>query len=286
MHSRDKRPIVAGVDASDSARSAAVWAADLAAVWGARLHLVHTVPGPAQQAVPDPPAWLRELSAAAGDAGAGPSRVEVVPGAAIDVLANRATRARMLVLGSYGEGARSGMLAGTIALTLAGHVPCPVAVVRGAEPELTPARGGPVVVGVDGSAASHAALLLAADLAVSFGTHLVALHAWSDIAESANGLRRRSDGAAELAAQGGALLSEETRAAADLYPGLGVAEDLVPGTPLRALLARAHGARMVVVGHRARPRAAGMGLGSTSRALVEFAECPVVVTPPVPIPSC
>jgi hypothetical protein len=35
MGKRDARPIVVGVDASDSARAAADWAADLAAVWGA-----------------------------------------------------------------------------------------------------------------------------------------------------------------------------------------------------------------------------------------------------------
>ncbi|GAA2558777.1 universal stress protein [Pseudonocardia hydrocarbonoxydans] len=284
MRSRDERPIVAGVDASGSARSAADWAAALAAVWGAPLHLLHAVPNaPRHVAAPDAPGWLRELAAAAERAGAGPSRVEVIPGATIDVLADRAPDARMLVLGSYGEGAWSGMLAGTVALTLAGHVPCPVAVVRGGGPKLSPPRSGPIVVGVDGSAASHAALLLAADLAVSLGTHLVAVHAWSDISETEHGLHRRSEDAAELAAQGGALLSEETRAISELYPGLAVADDLVSDSPVRTLLARADGARMLVVGHRGRPPAPGMGLGSTSRALVEFAECPVVVTPPVPV---
>jgi nucleotide-binding universal stress UspA family protein len=279
MGKRDERPIVVGVDASDSARAAADWAADLAAVWGAPLHLLHSVPG---SQAPDVAAlaWLRQLSRAAERSGAGPSRVEVKSGTPIDLLSERAAGAAMLVLGSYGEGATSGMLAGTVALALAGHVPCPVAVIRGPEPKVAPRRGGPVIVGVDGSAASHAALLSAADLAVSLGARLVAVHAWSDLAEDEHGLHQRREDEAELAAQGGALLAEETRAVTELYPGLAVADELAHDTPLRALLARADEARMIVVGHRGGPQAHGMGMGSTSQALVEFAPCPVVVTPP------
>ena len=42
--SQDVGPVVVGVDPSDCAREAADWAADLAAAWGAALHLVHVVP--------------------------------------------------------------------------------------------------------------------------------------------------------------------------------------------------------------------------------------------------
>jgi nucleotide-binding universal stress UspA family protein len=284
MERRDERPIVVGVDASDSARAAADWAADLAAVRGAPLHLVHTVAG---EGAPETaaPGWLRELAGAAERIGVAEIEMEVVPGTPADLLADRAAGAGLLVIGSYGEGASSGMLAGDLALALAGHVPCPVAVVRGAEPAVSPARGGPVVVGVDGSAASHAALMLAADLAASLGARLAAVSAWTDVAEDERGLHRRSEDMAELTAQGRALLDEESRTVTELHPGLAVADELVNDTPLRALLARAGGARMLVVGHRGGPSARGMGMGSTSRGLVEFAPCPVVVTPPVPAES-
>jgi nucleotide-binding universal stress UspA family protein len=280
VETHDERPVVVGVDASDSARAAADWAGDLAAAWGAPLHLLHAVPGeaPAQEAQP---AWLRELADAAENAGAGPSRVEVVPGGTVELLADRADRARMLVLGSYGDGAWSGMLAGAVALALAGTVPCPVAVVRGAAPRVAPPRNGPVVVGVDGSATGHAAALLAVDIAASVGAPLVAVHAWSDVAESGGGLRRRHDDWAELAEQGGAVLAEEIQAASETRPALDIRRDLVNDTALRALLRWADDARMLVVGHRGHRFAQGTRLGSTSRALVEFAPCPVVVTPPV-----
>jgi nucleotide-binding universal stress UspA family protein len=274
---------VVGVDASGSARAAAAWATDLAAAWGAPLHLVHTVARSPGAPVPGEPAWLREIADVAENAGAGASRVEVVPGGTTELLADRADGARMLVLGSYGGGAWSGMLAGAVALALAGTVPCPVAVVRGAAPELAPPRSGPVVVGVDGSETAHAAALLAADIAGSVGASLVALHAWSEVVEGGRGLHRYDDWAA-LADEGGAALADEVAALAELHPALAVRSELVHDTPLRSLLHRARDARLLVVGHRGHRLTQGMGLGSTSRALVEFAPCPVVVTPPVPAP--
>jgi hypothetical protein len=49
------------VDDSASARHAAQWAADLAAVWNARLELVHAVLGrPDDERLPGVPTWLRE----------------------------------------------------------------------------------------------------------------------------------------------------------------------------------------------------------------------------------
>jgi nucleotide-binding universal stress UspA family protein len=278
------RPVVVGVDASDSARSAADWAADLAAVRGAPLHLLHTVPELPDSSGSAPPAWLRELADAAERAGAGATRVEVVPGGTIDLLAERAEHARMLVLGSYGDGAWSGMLAGAVALALAGNVPCPVAVVRGAAPDLAPPRAGAVVVGADGSAAAHGAVLLAADVAASVGAGLVVVSAWADVAEGEHGLHRRHEDWAELADEGRVVLDGEVRAVSELRPALAVGTELVHDTPLRALLDRAREARLLVVGHRGHRPTQGMGLGSTSRALVEFAPCPVVVTPPVPVP--
>ncbi len=268
----DNRPIVVGVDGSDSARDAAEWAADLAAVWGAPLHLL-TVGAPSGR--------IAELRDAAERAGAHPVVAETAAGEVVDVVAARAHGARMLVLGSYGEGAWSGMLAGAVALAVVARVECPIAVVRGTAPQIPPPRGGPVVVGVDGSPAGRAALALAGDIAASLGSRLVAVHAWTDIDFATDGTARRSPEAEPvLAARAADLLDTELAEVAAAHPDLPVTRSVVADTPLRALLAAATGARLLVVGHRGVVTGPGRKLGSTSTALVEFVPCPVVVTGP------
>jgi nucleotide-binding universal stress UspA family protein len=270
------RPIVVGVDGSDSARDAAEWAADLAAIWSAPLHLLMVAPDTAAEPASD---RLSELRAAAAAAGARPVIVEMAQGEVVDVIADRAHEARMLVLGSYGEGAWSGMLAGAVALTLINRVSCPIAVVRGTARRIPPPRGGPVVVGVDGSSAGRAALTLAADLAVSLGSRLVAVHAWSDVVFGSDGSAMRSHEAdSVLATRASTLLDAELAEIALTHPGLPVQRSVVADTPLRGLLAAADGARLLVVGHRGVDGGPGRRLGSTSLALVEFVPCPVVLT--------
>ena len=75
--STDPRPVVVAVDASDSARDAAAWAADIAADWSAPLHLVHVVPGDPQDLPLAPlPRWLAELLDVGERAGARPCSAE------------------------------------------------------------------------------------------------------------------------------------------------------------------------------------------------------------------
>lgn len=272
--------VVVGVDPSDCSRAAAEWAADLAATWSVSLHLVHVVP--AQPPITEVPTWLSALLDTLERPGADPPRAEVLCGTTVDLLAEHTTGARLLVLGSYGEGARSGMLVGSAALGLVGRATCPVAIVRGSSPQEPPPRTGPVVLGVDGSPTGRAALDLAAGLAVSLGARLVAVRTWTDVV-TGTAVRRPED-PAFLAAEAAAVLDAELDAAGWSYPGLLVEREVVHDTPVRALLDRAHGARVLVVGHRVHDHrcghepASGIAHGSTSRALAEFAPCPVVVT--------
>lgn len=278
--------IVVGVNASDSAREAAGWAADLASTQGAPLHLVHVVPGSYQ----DPPivalpGWLAELRDTARRLGVRGCVAEVRPGEPVGVLADCADGAAMLVLGSYGDGAWSGMLAGSVALALLERVRCPVAVVRGPAPRVPPPRGGPVVVGVDGSPAGRAALDVAADLAATLGARLVGTRVWSDVVAASDGTaHRRTEEWPVLEAEARDLLDVELARVTAARPGIEVQRDVDEDSPLRALLDRADTARMIVVGHRRLPASGpggtGMLLGSTSRGLVEFAGCPVVVVGP------
>jgi nucleotide-binding universal stress UspA family protein len=268
-------PVVVGVDGSDSARHAAEWAADVAAAWGAPVHLVHAVLGGSEESMPDP-SWLRELRDAVERAGVDEVDSSVVPGSAADELIARSRGAGLVVVGSYGEGARSGMLAGSAALALVEAAECPVAVVRGAAPRLAPPRRGQVVVGTD-AATDDDALHLGAALAVAIGARLSVLHAWTDIVEDARGIHRTTSSGTELAAQAVARLDTCLRPLRETYPDLPIERHAVAETALRALLEQAGGARMLVVGHRRGP-GPDRRLGSTSRSLVAFAPCPVVVT--------
>ncbi len=116
-----------------------------------------------------------------------------------------------------------------------------------------------------------AALALAADLAARLGSRLVAVHAWNDIVVESDGSGRRShEDEPVLAARAATLLDAELAEIALAHPGLPVERSVVAGTPFRALLAAADGARLLVVGHRGNVTGPGRRIGSTSLALVEF----------------
>lgn len=269
------RPLVVGVDRSDSARDAAFWAVDLAAARGCGVDLVHVVPS-RPGAVPD---WLREIANTADRETAVPCRVEVVTGAVFDVLLTRSREAGMIIVGSFGHDAPSGMLVGSTALTLVARAGCPVAVVRGARRGLAPPRGGPILAAADGTPASDDALDVAADLAVSLGAPPVIVHAWSEaMSDPAGGIHRTATGRPGPADEAKRDLDDQLSRLVARRPDLTVEQRLVAGTPLRALLEMAPTARAIVVGQRTRRAAPGLAhLGSTSRGLVMSAACPVVV---------
>lgn len=282
MEGSRTRAIVVGVDESASARDAAEWAADVAALWGVPLHLVHVVPGaPHDSPITLHPSWLTDLCANAVRSGADPEGTEVIPGNTVEMLAARSVDARMLVLGSYRTGAWSGMLAGLVALGLIERLSCPVVVVRGRTPQIPPPRGGPIVVGVDGTPFGQAALEFAADLADSLGSRLTAVHTWTDVAvDRAGALHRIADDEATLAEQATACLDAALAPIVAAHPRLQVERSVLGDTPLRALMKAGDNARLLVVGERSARPGPGMTLGSTSHGLIEFAPCPVAVIRP------
>jgi nucleotide-binding universal stress UspA family protein len=278
---RDTGPVVVGVDDSDSARDAARWAADLAADWGAPLWLSHIVDRPGTLSAYPLPGWLRELGTSAERARPGQTVTDVRYGSPGDQLLAQSHEARLLVLGSYGDAGWSGMLVGSNALRLVGACTCPLIVVRGSGPGIAPPRSGPVVVGVDGTAAGAEALRFAATVASrSQHRRLVAVHTWSDVVSDSGTPRRLDEDASTLVARGAALLDQYLEPVLSEHPTLTVERHVRADTPLRALLDHARDAWLVVVGQRRDRPAAGMLVGSTSRGLIEFALCPVAVVPP------
>jgi nucleotide-binding universal stress UspA family protein len=121
--SLDRAPVVVAVDGSDDSQEAAAWAAERASEWGAPLHMVATVPGGVGEPTAGPvPCWLGVPRVAAWRAGRDPDVTESVRGDLLEVLADRGSHARLLVVPNS--------LAGSVSLALAERVGCPVVVCR------------------------------------------------------------------------------------------------------------------------------------------------------------
>ncbi len=137
--------------------------------------------------------------------------------------------------------------------------------------------GGPVVVGVDGSASSLAAVRAAAVEAHWRGTRLRLVHAiaWSEL----HPLGPLSLGPTERALRdvGEPLLTEAEERAKAAVPGVDVSRTVVTGDPMAVLEAQSHDAALVVVGSRGRGGFVGLLVGSTGVHLSAHARCPVLV---------
>ncbi|MFB9907617.1 universal stress protein [Allokutzneria oryzae] len=293
------KPVIVGVDGSASAEHAVRWAAIEAAHHRVPLHLVHAC---LEVAVHTPVRLprsfddaLREqgeqhLATAAGLAEQAapdvPLETQLVVGTAAEALTELSRQARLAVLGSRGLGGFTSLVVGSVAVALAAHGHCPVVVVRGARTGEPPPWEGPVVVGVDGTAASDGVLEFAFDAASRRNAALIAVHAWNDLlAEGtwAMAPHLMLDWAA-IEDEARLLLAERLAGWQEKFPDVPVRRVVGKGTAPRALLRHAAGARLLVVGSRGRGGLRGMLLGSTSQALLHHAPCPVAVVRPARTP--
>lgn len=273
-----RAPIVVGVDDSAQANRAVRQAAREAAWRNLPLRVVHAFIWPLFNVPLDPPKFgppeggLRNQAERIVEQGVDRARIEapgievtavVTVGAAPPVLIGEADAAKMVVLGSRGLGGFSGLLVGSVAMQVTPHATCPVLVVRG-EPTLR----GPVVVGVDGSPHSDAALAFAFEEAGWRQTALRAVHAYRPF---------DSYGDNEPGELGPRLLSESLAGWSDRYPDVPVEPLAIPEQPAPALLDAARDAQLTVVGTRGRGGFSGLLLGSVSQSMLHHAPCPVAV---------
>ncbi|HET6653251.1 MAG TPA: universal stress protein [Nocardioides sp.] len=203
-------------------------------------------------------------------------RVHLALGNARDVLLDSLEGAHLLVVGSRGRGTLASLLLGSVSVGVAAHSPCPVVVAREAERrDPNGAFAGRVVVGVDGSAASTAALAEAFELASSRGQPLAVVHAW-DAALLYRDLTTY-DVVVDTADEHQRMVAESLAGFAEKYPDVEVTVHQDEGDPGRAIVAASHEADLVVVGSRGRGDAVATLFGSVSRHVVAHAHCPVVV---------
>jgi nucleotide-binding universal stress UspA family protein len=184
------------------------------------------------------------------------------------VLADWSTDATVIVLGHHGLSKVGGVVHGSVGSSVTARAHCPVVVVRGL---LT--HRAPVVVGVDGSPGSKAAIAFAMDYAARCNTWVRAVHAWR---------RSTLPGAGDLATERAAHL----RVVVDAVAGV---RDRQPSVPVRVvrpigrtadiLTGESMSAQLLVVGTRGHGYVSGLLLGSVSQALLRTAGCPLAVVP-------
>lgn len=285
------RPVVVGVDGSEPARRAVRWAAQEAARRRVPLRVVTAFEWLRGQ----PIGWVglgesyreimlgvsrRQLAESVRIAQQEQPALEVqsqlVVGFPIAVLNEEARRAQLVVIGDRGLGGVSGLLLGSVAVALGAHADCPTVVVRG-EAE-TPDPAAPVVVGVDGSPTSEAALAFAFETAAARKVPLVVVHTWWDLLVDPSLAPLLDWDAIEDDER--QVLAERLAGWGEKYPDVPVERLVTRDHPSRVLVELSRRAQLVVVGSRGRGGLAGLLLGSVSHAVLHRAHCPVAVVRP------
>jgi nucleotide-binding universal stress UspA family protein len=275
---------VVGIDGSASALTAARWGAVEARRRAAPLRLVTAVrwTHDAVAEVPGlggrgggPREHVADALAAVEEIVEGhPVDTSVVVGDPVGTLAGEAGRARLLVLGSRGLGGSTGVLVGSVAVALSVRAACPVVVVRGADGS----GSGPVVVGVDDSPSSEAAITFAFEAAAARGVPLVPVRAWLEHAYDA-GAGVLIDWTRVEERQRSALDRRLARWAEE-FPAVRVSPVVARDGAARTLVEHSRDAQLVVVGSRGRGNLAGLAMGSVSHVVLQHAHCPVAVVRP------
>ncbi|MGW1508096.1 universal stress protein [Streptomyces sp. NPDC002394] len=278
-----RRDIAIGIDPVKNWHLALAWAADEAHLRGVGLRLVVAVPPQHDpQHVDGTPrrlvhrqAGTEALRTALAWAHARQPAVKVdsslLDGFPAAVLVGLSQEAGMVVLGSRHLSRTEEFLsAGSLVVPVTARAHCPVVVVGDAEhvTQETPY----LVVGVDGSESSRAALAWAFEEADLRHCALRAIAVWQPPVFSLHSgdtlfhAERR-------------LLSETTAGWAEKYPDVRLTHEVSIGSPVETLANAAEHALAVVVGRRGRGGYTGMRVGSVVHGLLHRAHCPVITVP-------
>lgn len=284
--------IIVGYDGSEGSTLALTWAAKTASQRNRTLEVITTWSMPAadlgigasamvQQDLVDE---LRKEAQSANDEGLalaaelGANAIgEVIAGRPASAMVHHSEDAEMLVVGSHGSGGLTGFLLGSVSRQIATHAACPTVVVRPAKTDTAD-----MVVGVDGSEHSLKALRWAFEQASFTGGGLHVLHSWEipptwsmvEVPSYEPEVLIRDYGNAELRDT-----SEAMAGFRDDFPDVKVRQEVMKGSPVKALVKASENAAMLVVGSRGLGGFRGLLLGSVSHAVVHKAACSVAVVP-------
>jgi nucleotide-binding universal stress UspA family protein len=199
-------------------------------------------------------------------------RARLSSGPASAILVEQSGNAALVLVGAHGRGGFGELAAGSAAVQVPAYAHCPVLVVRNAAD-----RSRPVVVGVDRSPASEAALGFGFEEAALRRQPLIAVHAcWEPeaIVSAEMGMVTDPEQLREMAA---CRLERTVSPWREKYPYVAVETSLVMATPLHALRNVADGAGLLVLGARGVGGAEWLRLGAVSSAMVQHALCSVAI---------
>lgn len=287
------RPLVVGVDGSESSARAVRWAALEASRVGAPLELLSAwqtpvttswgtlgtpyvdpaiFEGNATEAVRAAKAQVTEEMGA----DAPPMTGATAAGPPAPALLDAAQHASLLVVGTRGRGGLARAVLGSVSTTCAHHTPVPLVVVGDEAPD--PGTGG-LVVGFDDSPGARAALRWAVADARATGATVHVTHSWTTPIGEPFGnlpnepLLRDPTPAIERA------VTETLAGEPDLPP---ITVDVVPAPAARHLAERAKGEAALVVGSRGHGGFVGLLLGSVSQSLLHHGPRLLVIVPTPP----
>lgn len=286
--------VVVGFDGSAAALLAVDWAAAEAKRRGNRLEVVYAVDAQTRLVGVDTAStWLETH----GDAivqrvvTEGVRRAQVTcsqvsglsrVGTPAGVLTDASRTAELVVVGASGLGRITESLIGSVAYAVATHAACPVVVVRG-EGARPLGPQAPVVVAVDGSPEADLAVDWAASVAAATGAELHLVTGWQVhpaeawVSEYWASVEAYEGPAEAARTQAQLVLDAARERVARTYPALPVHAGAVEGVTREVLTEASTTAGLLVVGSRGRGAFAGLLLGSTSRAMIRLAACPVAV---------
>ncbi|WNO70277.1 universal stress protein [Streptomyces sp. AM8-1-1] len=137
-----------------------------------------------------------------------------------------------------------------------------------------------IVVGVDGSAASAAALRWAAAQAPALDARIVAVHAWErSLHHRAPYAPATGESAEQERGNASLVLERAVTAALGAHPAMPVSTVVVQGPAVPALLHYADHALLLALGHHHHPDPAMPPIGPTVRGCMRNATVPVVAVP-------
>ncbi|MET8051161.1 MULTISPECIES: universal stress protein [unclassified Streptosporangium] len=276
--------IIVGADGSGNATAAIEWAADDAARMGLPLRIVTAVQRWPNDIPKFPaPEWedavtessRKVLAAAEETARSRQPGIEVtttlIEGPPSLVLREQGKDATEVVVGTRGLGGFAGAVIGSVSIHVAGHVHCPVVVVR-------PGRDGAhgeITVGLDDSDACEPALAYAFEQARLRGSTLRALYAWQvpvhiyapEIVYDMDEFRAAHD----------KVMTDRLAGWRERYPEVKVIEDVRRAHAVEALSDASDTCDLLVVGSHGRGALGSLFLGSVSRGVLHHARCSVAV---------